>query len=269
MDSFTSGAIAGLVESTLCHPLDTLKTRIQNLPSTTDGLVGNIRRIYARDGVTGFYRGLGAVYLGVLPKNAVRFATFDTLHHHLSLPAFTAGFLTGATEAIVVVNPTDVIKTRIQGRYHSFMEPLSRSTSLPPSTILDTIRSIWKTEGIAGFYRGMIFTVMRQSINQASNFAVFHWIRKNVSEVPVFLAGGLSGAIGPCLNNPVDVIKTRLQCRRSSNGPPDVSTVVRDIYREHGWRGYWKGLGPRLLRIIPGQGITFTVYEMLSHKKTS
>jgi len=269
MDSFTSGAIAGLVESTVCHPLDTLKTRIQNLPSTTDGLVGNIRRIYARDGVRGFYRGLGAVYLGVLPKNAVRFATFDTLHHHLSLPAFTAGFLTGATEAIVVVNLTDVIKTRIQGRYHSFMEPLSRSTSLPPSTILDTIRSIWKTEGIAGFYRGMIFTVIRQSINQASNFAVFHWIRKNVSEVPVFLAGGLSGAIGPCLNNPVDVIKTRLQCRRSSNGLPEVSTVVRDIYREHGWKGYWKGLGPRLLRIIPGQGITFTVYEMLSHKKTS
>ena len=260
MDSFLSGAVAGLVESSICHPLDTVKTRIQNLPSGSVGLFGNIHRIYTKEGIAGFYRGLDAVYLGVIPKNAVRFAAFDTLHHQLGWNTLTAGFLTGAIEAVMVVNPTDVVKTRVQGRFHSFMEPQTTTTSTA-SNLVDTIRSIWKTEGIGGFYRGVVFTVMRQSINQASNFAVFHWIRKNFGDIPVFVAGGLSGAIGPCLNNPVDVIKTRIQCRRSTGGPPILSTVIRDIYREHGWVGFFRGLQPRLLRIIPGQGITFTVYE--------
>lgn len=34
-----------------------------------------------------------------------------------------------------------------------------------------------------------------------------------------------------------------------------------EILRKEGWRAFYKGLTPRVLRVAPGQAITFMVYE--------
>ncbi len=39
--------------------------------------------------------------------------------------------------------------------------------------------------------------------------------------------------------------------------------VTSHILREEGWRAFYKGLTPRLLRVAPGQAITFMVYERI------
>ena len=39
--------------------------------------------------------------------------------------------------------------------------------------------------------------------------------------------------------------------------------VTTTIMREEGWRAFYKGLTPRLLRVAPGQAITFMVYERI------
>jgi len=36
------------------------------------------------------------------------------------------------------------------------------------------------------------------------------------------------------------------------------------IAKEEGWMALWKGITPRLLRIMPGQAITFATYEAVS-----
>ena len=48
-----------------------------------------------------------------------------------------------------------------------------------------------------------------------------------------------------------------------------VFQAVALIAREEGYFALWKGISPRLLRIVPGQAITFMTYEAVSSTLTS
>lgn len=72
--------------------------------------------------------------------------------------------------------------------------------------------------------------------------------------------------IGPMSNAPIDTIKTRIQrsvAQPGESGFARFNRVARKIYVEEGWRAFYKGLTPRLLRVAPGQAITFMVYERI------
>jgi solute carrier family 25 citrate transporter 1 len=252
------GAITGFLEASLCHPLDTIKTRIQNRTFNKIGIIKTVQKIYYKEGVCGFYHGLGAVYVGIIPKNAIRFFSFETYHQYTK-NTFLSGILAGITEAILVVNPTEVCKIRIQAQYNSVRD----TNHIKYKTIHQTFYSILTSEGVGPFYRGVIPTIIRQSVNQGTNFFTFYHL-KNETDLPSFIIGAISGSIGPILNNPIDVIKTRMQ---ASTSKPFVPIIMREIYAQNGWKGFYTGLGSRLLRIVPGQAITFGVYEYL--KKNS
>jgi hypothetical protein len=61
---------------------------------------------------------------------------------------------------------------------------------------------------------------------------------------------------GVCLSNPLDVVKTKLAVE-----PTTIRDAVRRVYHENGVRGFYRGLGMRLLRVAPGMGITWTVVD--------
>lgn len=42
-------------------------------------------------------------------------------------------------------------------------------------------------------------------------------------------------------------------------------TCVR-AYRQEGVHAFYKGITPRVMRVAPGQAVTFTVYEFLKEK---
>lgn len=77
-----------------------------------------------------------------------------------------------------------------------------------------------------------------------------------------FFAGFVSGACGPLFNAPIDTIKTRIQKTPSpERGWTRFKNVATSIYTNEGFRAFYKGLTPRVLRVAPGQAVTFTVYE--------
>lgn len=71
-----SGASAGLAFNASIFPADTIKSTMQtdhiDLSSAT-------RKIYARQGIAGFYRGLGITLIRAVPANAAIFYTYETL----------------------------------------------------------------------------------------------------------------------------------------------------------------------------------------------
>lgn len=251
MDSFLCGAAAGLVETMICHPLDTIKTRRQTRPATIPEIIGGVWRSY---GGMGFYKGLAPVLVAVVLKNAVRFGVYDAVVRGMGTSAFVAGWVAGTVEAVMVVNPTDILKIRFQ--MHSMRTPDTGIGNRPP-----TLFSILREEKWRLFSRGVGFTILRQSVNQSTNFQVHH-ILVNEYGWSTTTAGFVSGAVGPILNHPFDVIKTHLQSGlwRPNLG---IRTILGEIHSAHGIRGFYRGLGPRLLRIMPGQAITFTVYDTL------
>jgi solute carrier family 25 citrate transporter 1 len=165
----------------------------------------------------------------------------------------------------------DVIKIRLQAQRHSMMDPLDvpKYRNAAHAAYL-----IVKEEGFGALYKGVGLTALRQATNQAVNFAMYQEFKKmalkaqpELTELPSYqhlLLGGLSGAMGPMSNAPIDTIKTRIQ--RATHVPGESSTkrvvtLVNNILKTEGWRAFYKGLTPRLLRVAPGQAITFMVYE--------
>ena len=78
-----AGGGAGMMEALACHPLDTIKVRMQlsrrgRTPGTKKrGFLMTGRDIVKRETVFGLYKGLGAVLTGIVPKMAIRFTSYE------------------------------------------------------------------------------------------------------------------------------------------------------------------------------------------------
>ena len=78
-----AGGGAGMMEALVCHPLDTIKVRMQlsrrgRAPGTKKrGFYQTGKDIVKRETVFGLYKGLGAVLSGIVPKMAIRFTSYE------------------------------------------------------------------------------------------------------------------------------------------------------------------------------------------------
>lgn len=287
----------------------------------TLGPFGTARRIIQREGPLALYKGLTAVYTGIVPKMAIRFVSFEyyrdvlggwysafnansggpavvaaaaagggaatTTTAHPPQVTFLAGLLSGLTEAILVVTPAEVCKIRMQSQYHSLMDP-TQKTHMKYKNVVQTAALVVKEEGLGALYKGVVPTMLRQGCNQAVNFTAYNWSKKKVlawkkdraaaegrttGDVTLdhwqsLLLGGLSGGMGPLVNNPLDVVKTRMQKQVIREGTePKYKSLMQScvvIAKEEGTLALWKGITPRLMRIMPGQAITFMTYEAVN-----
>ena len=189
-----------------------------------------------------------------------------------------AGLAAGVTEAVAVVTPMEVIKIRLQAQHHSMSDPLDVPKYRNAAHALYTVL---KEEGIGAIYRGVSLTALRQGTNQAVNFSAYTEFKAllqriqpayNDAELPSYqtmFIGLVSGAMGPLSNAPIDTIKTRLQRTPAEPGETALSrimTIARMMFKQEGFHAFYKGITPRVMRVAPGQAVTFTVYEFLKGK---
>lgn len=71
-----SGASAGLTYNASIFPVDTLKSMMQ---TEQIGLIDCAKKIFAKSGISGFYRGLGITLARAVPANAAVFYTYESL----------------------------------------------------------------------------------------------------------------------------------------------------------------------------------------------
>ncbi|KAL6802949.1 mitochondrial carrier [Trichoderma sp. SZMC 28013] len=272
------GGIAGISEALVCHPLDTLKVHMQSYRiSPAHGMATHavIRHPHVRQ-ETGFYRGLGAVLLGIAPKMAVRFSSFEFYSTLLegrtngkTTNSLFAGLAAGITEAVLVVTPSEVLKIRLQTQKSHLREP-----GIKPPGLLGTLRQIIRQEGIQGLWRGVGLTASRQGTNQAVNFLAYSNIKSNLlhkqpeyqkSGLPVWqtaLCGLMAGSLGPLANAPIDFLKTTVQKRAGPvNAQNSLFLLLKDIIQREGILVLYRGVMPRVLRVGIGQAVTFCTFE--------
>ena len=72
-----------------------------------------------------------------------------------------------------------------------------------------------------------------------------------------FLAGGTGGAISVCVNNPIDVAKSKIQAGIS----PGIVHAIRETVRERGLVGLASGLSARVPRLFLSQAIQFSLVD--------
>lgn len=172
-----SASCAGFVSATLTNPIWFVKTRLQlDYNSKSKMTVTEcVKRIYATQGIRGFYKGITASYFGI-SETVIHFVIYEALKKKLNelreahptdnktsrdFLEFMAAGATSKTIASVVAYPHEVARTRLReegNKYRSFWQ---------------TIHTVWKEEGKAGLYRGLGTQLVRQIPNTAIMMATY------------------------------------------------------------------------------------------------
>lgn len=145
-----SGALAGMTATALTHPLDTVRLRLALPTNTYTGMTNALVTISRTEGVVALYKGLAPTLVGIAPYAALNFACYDLSKHWFyggsdrkqsTVSNLAIGALSG-TFAATVCYPLDTIRRRMQMQGQMYRGQL------------DAFATIWRQEGIRGFYRG-------------------------------------------------------------------------------------------------------------------
>ncbi|GAC93379.1 tricarboxylate transport protein, mitochondrial precursor [Pseudozyma hubeiensis SY62] len=266
------------------HKLNMAAAAAATAPSTMTPRAGAsamqiVKDTYRTRGITGFFSGAGAMVTGNSAKAGVRFLTYDTIQNALRPKSTSsskeklsmgrsilAGFLAGSAEAMLAVTPSEAIKTRM---IQDSLQPTHMRKYKGP---IDAVQKIVASEGLAGLYRGLGATVLRQGANSSVRLTSYSLLKAvqvdagyGKSTVATFASGAGAGLITVYLTMPFDVVKTRLQQSPAANAAvaarPSILSCGVDIVKKEGVKNLWKGTTPRLTRLIFSGGIAFTAYE--------
>lgn len=159
-----------------------------------------------------------------------------------------AGAFAGTMEHTVMF-PVDTVKTRMQlvaaaSSSSSASASLTSSTSsinMIKSTIPNAIRSILKTDGVKGLYRGVVAGGLGAGPAHAVYFATYEYGKKMFRLNPIgsssssssaygeFVADASAGAlatiVGDAVQTPLDTVKQRMQMQLGGNCPSEVKAM--------------------------------------------
>ncbi|KAK5993375.1 Mitochondrial FAD carrier protein FLX1 [Cladobotryum mycophilum] len=175
-----AGLSAGTVATLVVHPLDIVKTRMQISQSSTTAAAHNRSTVAILRALTNNSHPVASLYRGLTPNlsgNALSWASFFFFKsrfekllaswrgHQLPTPSdyFVASALGGAVTT-VLTNPIWVIKTR--------MLSSDRGARGAYPSMSEGVRSILRSEGFRGFYRGLGVSLIGVS-HGAVQFAVY------------------------------------------------------------------------------------------------
>ncbi|NXU72395.1 TPC protein, partial [Oreotrochilus melanogaster] len=232
------------------------------------GILQAVQRIFREEGLVAFWKGhVPAQFLSV-GYGAVQFMAFESLtklvHHVTSYDA--------RDSSTVAVQPVDTLRTRFaaQGEpkiYHSLRH---------------AVLTMYRTEGPQTFYRGLTPTIIAIFPYAGLQFYFYNilqqfseWVipaeGKKGGNVKNLVCGSCAGIISKTLTYPFDVFKKRLQVggfeqARAAFGQVRVYRglldCIRQIMREEGPGGFFKGLSPSLLKAAASTGLVFFWYEL-------
>ena len=122
-----------------------------------------------------------------------------------------------------------------------------------------------RTAGPLGLYRGLSATIARDVPSFAAYFASYEALKAmlnqelGVHQLNPLMAGGFAGIAAWLVCYPQDVIKSRMQSTSAYSSSAD---CARSIWREVGWRGFFRGFAPTMARAFPANAATFAAYEL-------
>ncbi|KAL9272499.1 Solute carrier family 25 member 44-like protein [Drosera capensis] len=271
------------------YPLSVVKTRIQvaSKDVAEKNALSVFRGILRNDGVLGLYRGFGTVIIGAIPTRIIFLTALETTKvaaykmvqpfglseaTQAALANGIAGMI-GSLSAQAVFIPIDVVSQKLMVQGYSGHASYNGG--------LDVVRKIVNADGIRGLYRGFGLSIMTYSPSSAvwwasygSSQRLFWTLLNRGSEnetvapsqlkiASVQAAGGVvAGATASFITTPLDTIKTRLQVTKDQKTPSAVQ-VVKELVKNDGWLGFYRGLGPRFISTSAWGTSMILAYEYL------
>lgn len=141
--------------------------------------------------------------------------------------------------------------------------------------LLDAIRTIIREEGYKGFYKGLSAGLIGTShgIVLIYSYEEFKKLLDIYNEkygsentfVKYFSAGALSKLFASISTFPYQVVKSRMQVRSNEFKQFDgIIHLIRELWRNEGFAGFFRGIGPSTLRVLPNASLIFATYETMA-----
>ncbi|OQU99740.1 hypothetical protein CLAIMM_05328 [Cladophialophora immunda] len=278
-----AGLSAGLISTVIVHPLDIIKTRLQvdtsahPLLNSSRAVLRDILRNEGPSRLAALYRGLSPNLVGNSAGWALYFLWYreaqDAIRNlrgyaasqHLTAVDYLTASSASGLLAAILTNPIWVVKTR--------MLSTSASQAGAYPGLMFGLRAIYKTEGFRGFFHGLTPTLV--GVSHGSLYFVAYeklklWRKtakrdQPLSNLDTIMASSLSKVFAGTVTYPHQLVRARLQTYDPSATThvrgPGVIALIKQIWRNEGFVGYYKGLFPNLLRVVPSTCVTFLVYE--------
>ncbi|TFK41244.1 mitochondrial carrier [Crucibulum laeve] len=290
-----AGVGSGLTKVAVGHGFDTIKTRLQCSPlGTYRGAIDVLTKIIRNEGIFALYKGatppavgwaaIDSVLLGSLHnyrlfllRNGMTESTPGSGHQRLTLLGHgIAGLFAGLTSA-VIATPVELLKVKLQLQSQKLVS--ERQFRGP----IDCGRQIIRVQGIQGLWSGFTGSLAFRS-NFLWMFLSFEALMRGFSRLAGtsyeistgsanFISGGLAAFAFWGMAIPADNVKNRMMSYpyplpyTSMSTPsgmisrPSFALTAHHIYIRDGFGGFFRGLGPCLLRAFPVNACAFFVYE--------
>eukprot|EP00833_Pecoramyces_ruminatium_P009107 jgi/Orpsp1_1/1183139/evm.model.c7180000084039.2 len=279
LDEAIAGIGAGLISTLALHPLETVKTRLQVHDGKLftlkhNGTFKTVIDIIKTDGYKGLYQGLTPNLIGNTVSWGIYFSIYSmkkdqyrkknngkrlTKVQHM-IASCQAGLITQ-----VSTTPIWLIKTRMCVQNPNDPEAYKN--------VLDAAKKIYKHEGLRGFYKGMLPTLIGTS-HGAIQFMTYEEMKilyknrypemDNPDAISYILMAASSKIFATLVTYPYQVVRARLQNQRNNEFYHGCLDAIKKIYVREGFTGYYKGMFTNVIRVLPNTCVTFLVYETLS-----
>lgn len=270
-----AGGIAGAASRTATAPLDRLKVVLQ-VQTSKASIVPAVKKIWTEGRFVGFFRGNGLNVVKVAPESALRFYSYELFKGLVANAQGEASkadigttgrlFAGGAAGAVAqtFIYPLELVKTRLQ---------TSKCQGGKAPGLATITRNIFVHEGTRGFYRGLIPSVLGVVPYAGIDLAAYESLKdlskkfilkdKEPGALVQLSCGTVSGALGATCVYPLQVIRTRMQANNTYNGMGD---VIRKTLQKEGFIGFYKGILPNMLKVVPSASISYMVYESMKKR---
>jgi hypothetical protein len=281
------------VNATL-FPLDTITTirMANNNTKLNISVFQLVKNMLYKEGISRFWRGVFPTVLGALPGQITYYSVYEITQKYTQnlisgdedANVFLRGFISGASAELaggLFYVPADVVTQRLQVQNNL---GFSHNCRLYNGTT-DIIGKILKYEGCRGFYRGYLAYLAAYAPGSAVQwgsyelakkmlFSMFRIFEKNTDQkfeykeqIVNAASGGLSAACAVSANNPLEVLRIRLQLLNCAN--PRHGQFIKEgyiplfvkMYKEEGWKVFYKGVGVRLFMAVPTAMLAMSGYE--------
>lgn len=294
-----SVGVSGAVSRTAVAPLERLKILMQTGTASAHafGWRNSLRTMLQQEATTmrALFRGNGANVIRIVPSAAIQLIMVDrlreldvmrTLKESSSQTGLAAllpeqnvatGTQARAVEAILIggiagivaataTYPFDFVRARLSVQRNGF-EPY-RGT-------FHGIREAVRNEGFLSLYRGLGPSLAGVFPYVGLSFGIYETLRpilpkrNDETGIPTtgstIVCGMAATATGQLAAFPLDTCRRRMQVAGFHSGGHIRATgflgTWREIGRQMGWRGYFRGILPNLLKIAPASMVSFVTYE--------
>ena len=270
----TAGAVAGCLEISVTFPFEYIKTQLQLQQEASQLFAGadkfrnsfHCASVTMREhGFLGLYRGGASWFLFAGPRSAVRFGTFEALssaatrnglpeRYGQSAVDTANGFTAGIVEAALCQTPNQVMAIKL------IHDQSPRGPKLYTG-LGHCVASIWRADGLGGFFQGVLPAVAKGAATNAIRFLGYGQLKRLMQGPPpadgrplpplapwkAMLAGGTAGVVSAVLTQPIDTVKANmmgLEAKRFSSS----FACCAEIVRAGGLAALMNGVGPRVVR---------------------